>query len=543
MSSPRLLDVVSRLADQSPDAVALWDAVPGSAPLATTRRGLVERSCSVAAQLRDLGVAAGDCVGVWLPNWSDAVAAQLAALHLGAHVVGINTRYNTEEVAHVLQRANPKVVVIAHEFNGLDLFETLRQALARTQGEAPALLVVAAPGTAAAGTGEPDPAAYALPSAVRVLLPTPASGPLLPGPDGLAVAFTTSGSTGRPKLAAHHESGTTEHLLAAGRAVDFHTDDAMLGALPLSGVFGFVAAYTALLAGIPTLLEPVFKADRVVENMAALGVTHIVGGDDLVGRIADAQRTSGLRLRLRHVLMADFEGRSPELALWAESIGAVLTGVYGSSELFALTAFWPTTTSADLRGLGGGAVVSPAIEVRVADPTDDSVLGPGAEGELQFRGPNVVDAYLGDDTAMSRSMTADGWFRSGDLGTLGGPGQFRYVCRAGDALRLRGFLVDPAEIELRLVEHEDVALAKVVGAPAANGRGSVAVAFVVPREGRHPSAGALTAWCAATLAKFKVPEEVRFLDEMPTTSGTNGTKIRTAALRELVAAERTTDVH
>lgn len=543
MSSPRLLDVVMQLADESPEAVALWDTVPDSAPLPVTRHGLLERSCSVAALLRGLGVGPGDCVGVWLPNWSDAVAAQLAVLHLGAHVVGINTRYNTEEVTHVLDRAKPKALLIAHEFNGLDLVGTLRQALERTQTSAPNLLVVTAPGTAISGADVPDTTAYALGSRVRILLPTPASGPLTPGPEGLAVAFTTSGSTGRPKLAAHHERGTTEHLLAAGRAIAFREGDAMLGALPLSGVFGFVAAYTALLAGIPTLLDPVFKADRVVENMAAVGVTHIVGGDDLVGRIADAQRATGLRLRLRQVLMADFEGRSPELATWAESIGAVLTGVYGSSELFALTAFWPTNTPADLRGVGGGAVVSPAIEVRVADPTDDAVLGAGAEGELQFRGPNVVDAYLGDDTAMSRSVTADGWFRSGDLGTLVGPGKFRYVCRAGDALRLRGFLVDPAEIELRLVEHEDVVLAKVVGAPAANGRGSVAVAFVVPRAGRHPSAAALTTWCAATLAKFKVPEEVRFLDEMPTTSGTNGTKIRTAALRELVAAERTTDVH
>lgn len=538
MSAPRLLEVVNRLADEQPDAVALWDSVPGAAPRPVTRGELVLRSGTVAAHLHDLGVGAGDCVGVWLPNWSDAVAAQLAALHLGAHVIGINTRYNTEEVAHVLDRARPTAILVAHDFNNLDLVGTLRQALDRTGRDAPHLIVVTAPG-APSGMTATDQTAYAMGSRVVALTPVAAPRALTPGPGGLAVAFTTSGSTGRPKLAAHEEAGTAEHLLAVGRAVGFQPSDAMLGALPLSGVFGFVAAYTALLAGVPTLLEPVFDADRVVENMAALGVSHIVGGDDLVGRIADAQRASGQRLRLRQILMADFEGRSPELARWAEGMGAVLTGVYGSSELFALTAFWPTHTEQSLRGVGGGTIVSPAIEVRVADRSDDSEVPPGAEGELQFRGPNVVDAYLGDDTAMPRSVTADGWFRSGDLGILVEPGTFRYVCRAGDALRLRGFLVDPAEIELRLVEHADVALAKVVGAAAPDGRGTVAVAFVVPREGRHPTAECLTAWCAQTMAKFKVPHEVRFLAEMPTTSGTNGTKIRTSALRELVAREPT----
>jgi fatty-acyl-CoA synthase len=313
----------------------------------------------------------------------------------------------------------------------------------------------------------------------------------------------------------------------------------MLGALPLSGVFGFVAAYAALLAGVPVLLEPVFRAPGVISDMAELGVTHVVGGDDLIGRIADEQRRAGTRLALRHVLIADFEGRTPELAEWAEDIGSALSGVYGSSETFALTAFWPVDTAPELRTAGGGQVVTPAIEIRIADPLTEQVLPDGEQGELQLRGPNVVDAYLGDPSVMTRSFTADGWFRTGDLAVRTGPDAFRYVCRIGDVLRLRGFLVDPAEIELRLIAHEAVALAKVVGAPARDGHGTEAVAFVVLEPGRTATEDELREWCAATLAKFKVPTEVRFLDEMPTTSGTNGTKIRAAALRELAAVERT----
>jgi fatty-acyl-CoA synthase len=181
-------------------------------------------------------------------------------------------------------------------------------------------------------------------------------------------------------------------------------------------------------------------------------------------------------------------------------------------------------------------VVHPGIRVRVADPVTEEALPPGQEGELQFRGPNVVDAYLGDDAAAARAFTSDGWFHSGDLGTLVDDGVFAYVCRMGDALRLRGFLVDPSEIEMRLAAHPDVHTAKVVGITGADGA-TVAVGFVVAEEGRAPSTAELRTWCADGLARFKVPDTIHVIDEMPTTSGTNGRKIRAATLREWAQGE------
>ena len=117
-------------------------------------------------------------------------------------------------------------------------------------------------------------------------------------------------------------------------------------------------------------------------------------------------------------------------------------------------------------------------------------------------------------------------------------GVFGYVCRMGDALRLRGFLVDPAEIELRLAAHADVHTAKVVGIAGQDGA-TRAVGFVVPAGGAAPDPAALREWCASALARFKVPDVVHVIDAMPTTSGTNGTKIRAATLREW-AQERAT---
>lgn len=536
MSAPRLLDVFTDLVAAEPDAVVLYDGHAGRAPARTvTRQQLSTLAATMAEDLHALGIGEGDCVGVWLPNWSDAVATQLAALAVGAHVIGINTRYNVDEVAHVLKMAAPKAVVIAHDFMNLNLLDRFRTAHDAAGTEAPTALVVTAPGAPPAqGVEEYDlgNGAVAFPRS------TGASG-LRPCPvPGLAVAFTTSGSTGRSKLAAHDELGTGEHVLATGARIGLGAGDVMLGALPLSGVFGFSSAMAAIFAGASVLLEPVFDAAGVLADMVHHRVTHIVGADDLLGRIAGAWHTERPDLALTWIGIADFEGRSQELAAWAEAeLGASVAGVYGSSELFALTAFWPSEYPAEVRWTGGGRVVMPSIEVRVADPVSNEVLADGQEGELQFRGPNVVNAYLGDPGIEAHAFTSDGWFRSGDLGSLVAPGTVRYVCRMGDVLRLRGFLVDPSEIESRLAAHPAVHLTKVVGVPGADG-GTTAVAFVVPRGPAQPGEDELKQWCAQTLAKFKVPTRVHVIDQMPTTSGTNGTKIRAAALREMAIKER-----
>jgi acyl-CoA synthetase (AMP-forming)/AMP-acid ligase II len=143
----------------------------------------------------------------------------------------------------------------------------------------------------------------------------------------------------------------------------------------------------------------------------------------------------------------------------------------------------------------------------------------------------VVDGYLGGEAP--DVFRADGWFRSGDLGVLVDEGAFVYVCRMGDALRLRGFLVDPAEIEVRLAAHPGVHTAKVVGVADSEGA-TVAVGFVT-LEPDAGDPGDLRAWCAEMLAPFKVPVAVHVLDEMPTTSGTNGIKIKAAELREVAS--------
>lgn len=532
-----LISTLRQLVASQPDAPMLIDAGE-TASTTVDRQTAWNRVAALQQDLKGQGVGAGDCVAVWLPNWSDAVMWQFAAASLGAHVIGVNTRYNTTEVAHVMTMAAPKVIAVAYDFLTIDFRRKLRDAAEQSKTQMPSVALVTGPG----GVTEIDQQirdSYDVGGGVWVpstVVPEAAQETITDAeqPEQLVVAFTTSGSTGMPKLAAHSAAGVLHHAQQVAEKAGFTTGKVNLAALPLSGVFGFSPAMAAIVGGAAVLLEPVFNESKIAEHMETHRVTHVVGGDDIVGRIVHAWTQEPREpSSLERLLIADLYGRANELCSWVEeTLGATSAGVYGSSEVFALAAFWPTDEPVTHRFTSGGRPVSEGIKVRAADATTGEIVQSGETGELQFQGPNVVDAYLGNEQAYAESFTADGWFRTGDLGVVAEDGGFQYSSRLSDALRLRGFLVKPAEIEARLIEHQDIDSVKVVGRTADSGE-TEAVAFVTVKDGSVLGEKQVRKWCAETLAGFKVPRRIYVLDEMPTTVGTNGTKIRAKALREM----------
>ena len=421
-----------------------------------TFRGLRAAAGALAGDLAAWGVGRGDVVALWLPNVLEHVVAEFALAGLGAAALGVNTRYGEHEVAHLLERAEPVGVVVPHRFLDLDFVGRLRGPWVGWVG------VAGAPVDA-------DLAGFDVGGGVHRLPDPTASGPL---PDhGRAedpvAYFTTSGSTGAPKLAGHPQQAVVEHGVNVARAFDMRPGDAVHLALPLCGVFGFSTAFGMLAGGGTCVLEPVFDPDRMARDIVAHGVTHLVGGDDLLGRLMTSRQADPVGVaRLSSGGHRRFRGRAADVARWAEEqVGVALCGVYGASELFALIATWPADLPLAERVPAGGVPVSPGIEVRAVDPESGAVCAPGDAGELQFRGYPVTSGYLGGPPV---PIDAEGWFASGDLGSTTAEGSFHYRCRAGDALRLRGFLVEPAEIESFLMEQDGVDIAKVVGAPASD---------------------------------------------------------------------------
>jgi acyl-CoA synthetase (AMP-forming)/AMP-acid ligase II len=478
---------------------------------------LLERSSRLAGGLGRLGFRRGDRLANWLPNGIDWLVLHFAAARLGLNCPLVNTRYRAAELEHVLRAAEPRGLAIHPGFHGIDFAATLA-------GAGRAVEHVLTPGDLAdlGSSGTTAPAA---------------------GAGDVAVLFTTSGTTASPKLAGHDQRGIVKHARACAGAFDVRAGDVMLLALPLCGAFGFVGAMAALSAGAALVVQAVFDARETVALLERHGVTHFFGSDAMLRAVLDAAAGDrGPFERWRWGCHANFGGQPLELVRRAEAeAGVRLHGTYGSSECFAMMSRWPAGAPAEVRAPAGGFLVSDEMQVRACDPETGRPLARGEPGELQFRGYNVMTGYHGNPTATAAAFTEDGWYRSGDLGQVDEGGSFLFLSRLKDSLRVRGYLVDPLEIEEELERHPAVEVAQVVGARLP-GEGDVPVAFVKLRPGASAAPEELTSRCRERLAAYKVPRLVRLVEEFPVVDGPNGRKIQKVRLREIAADQLATEM-
>jgi fatty-acyl-CoA synthase len=232
---------------------------------------------------------------------------------------------------------------------------------------------------------------------------------------------------------------------------------------------------------------------------------------------------------------AAFQPGWRELAAEMEERDVPLYGLYGSSEVQALFSIGrKEDTFADRIECGGWPMSEDAV-VRVRDHLTGELARPGELGEIEISAPSRFLAYFNNPEATADAMTADGFFRTGDLGRLRGNGSFIYETRAGDAMRLGGFLVAPVEIEDELKSCKGVADAQVVEVDL---KGQArCVAFVIADAATQPKEEQLTAHLRERLAGYKVPAYIFLVDAFPVTESANGVKIQRAKLREM-AMER-----
>ena len=474
-----------------------------------TRRELAEASDRAAALLNSLGLTRGDVVALWLPDGPAWLQFLFAAACQGILVVPISTRYRRAEALHVIAVSRAKAVVAASNFLGMAFAQIVRD----MQGEVTTLQHV---------VEVSDLTRFHAGLDGRV---TPTG-----QPEDLLCTFSTSGTTGAPKLAVHDQQSCRAHATTVAAAFDIRPGDKTLCALPLYGVLGFFQALATLAGGGACVLMPVFNAADAASAIERHGVTHMFGSDGMLDPMLNAPAANLSTWRAGG--FADFAGLTDRVMRTAEDRwGLRLVSLYGSSECFSLMAARSPAEPIEARSLPGGRPVSDTIAFRVVDLENGAPVAAGTAGELQIRGYNVMPGYLNNESATAQSFTADGWFRTGDL-AYAQDDAFVFLSRIGDGLRLRGYLVDPTEIEAFLCRHPTVAAAQVVGVRRP-GEGDVAVAFVC---GDRPiSEAELLSYCRDGIANYKIPRRIVQLDAFPVIEGPNGTKIRKAALRERAA--------
>jgi fatty-acyl-CoA synthase len=510
---PQLLE---RAAEHDPERLALVMPEPAGERRMSYGQ-LAADSARLAVGLARLGLRRGDRILVWLPNLPEWFVAQFAAARLGLTVVAVNTRYRGSEIAGIERASNARAVVLAEGFLGIEFLSMAEEASHHTRLEY--VIDVAAEGWALSFAGQ--------------LADGPSPSQAWPG--DIAAVFCTSGTTAAPRLAAHDQQSIVEHARNVAAATGMRPGDALLLALPAAGVFGFSGAMAALAAGATLVLQPVFDAGVALTLLERYHITHFYGPDAMLQAVLEAAggRHPGFAL-WRWGAFANFTTGQPQrlVARAEEQAGVRLHGTYGSSECFALMSTWPLEAPAATRARGGGYLVSPNMGVRCVAPGTCAPRPLGEPGELQFRGYNVLSRYLDHPEATAASMTADGWFRSGDLGQVQPDGAFVYLARLTDSLRLGGYLVDPQEVEEQLQAHPAVEIAQLVGVWREQ-KGDVPVAFVQLRPGARADEPDLLGFARHRMASYKVPRRVLFVHEFPSTDSANGRKIQKSRLREI----------
>jgi acyl-CoA synthetase (AMP-forming)/AMP-acid ligase II len=518
--TPLLQDL---LADAS-DAPAL--RVLGSPHPGLSREELLRDGVAASRYLAGQGFGRGDVLAVWLPNTLSWMQLLFAAADLGVLLIPISTRYKAAEVRHLLEVSKARAIVVPARFLEQDYVGIAEQLCA----EVPTLRRVFVQ----------ENLDLCLPWHANQEEATTTSTSELARSDWgdhLLSCFSTSGTTGYPKLAAHAHGSITRHAFKVAQALDLHDGDVMLCPLPLYGVFGYMAALAALAGGASCVLMPVYDMNDAVQAIREHRVTHMIGSDAMFDAMLSAQGADFSSWR--RGVQADFVGLPLQVTRRGDALGIKFSGTYGSSECYSLMSFQDWDGPAESRALSGGIPHDEQTKVRIIDPETGTQAKPGDAGEIQIYGPNVLAGYLNNPQASAKAMTSDGWYRSGDLGYQEQGGGFVYLARMGDSLRLRGYLVNPAEIETCLMQHPAVLGAQVVGVNRP-GAGDLAVAYVVAAELNEVDLGAqaqfereLIQYCKDRLASYKVPQRVILIAEFPSINGPNGIKIQKRQLREM----------
>lgn len=490
---------------------------------------LEEESRRVAAGIRARGVGPGDRVGIWLPNCPAYVLLYFACARLGAVAVAVNTRYRSVEVEDIIGRACCKALACWPGFRGIDFAGVLRDVDPAVLRRLGFLIVYGEEGEGVAI--HPAPAAVEA-VGFAALMDAPAMEQDFSTPESPCNIFTTSGTTKAPKFVLHKQSVIVRHARDVARGFGYDTAEArLLQTVPLCGVFGFNQYLGTVAGGATSVMMPAFEAGEAARLIREHRVTHTCGADEMADRLLAVSDEARPLPSLRHFAYARFNAALVDIVERAEARGLTLCGVYGSSEVQALFSVQPADAPADQRKLGGGIPVATDASIRARHPETGEVLSHGEPGDLEIRAPSMMVGYDGNEEATRTVFTEDGYFRTGDLGYSCEDGSFVYLSRAGDVLRLSGFLVNPAEIEAHLLTHEAVGGCQVVGAETR--RGTAAVAFVTLKPGAEADEERLRGHCKGALAGFKVPARVFVIDAFPTTESANGTKIQRGKLREM----------
>jgi acyl-CoA synthetase (AMP-forming)/AMP-acid ligase II len=482
--------MIQLLARGAEDAPAI--GTPGRAWL--THGGLRALAARTVADLNAVGIGRGDRVAMVLPNGPEMAAAFLAVA-CGATTAPLNPAYRGDEFDFYLSDLNAKALLIQQ---GMD---SPARAVAAQRG-IPVIELV--PGEGAAG-------AFSLVAPAGMA--GPAARPGMAEAEDVALVLHTSGTTSRPKIVPLRQVNITASAAHIGHFLELAPEDCCMNIMPLFHIHGLIAAVlSSVAAGGSVSCTPGFNAfkffawyDEVRPSWYTAVPTMHQALLPLAGRNAEIIARGRLRL-----IRSSSASLPPQVMTALEEVFHVpVIESYGMTEAAHQMASNPLPPRAHFAGSVG---VAAGPEVAIMDD-EGNLLPSGGLGEIVIRGRNVTAGYEANPEANAKAFT-NGWFRTGDQGTIDADGYLRLTGRLKEIINRGGEKVSPLEVDEVLMDHPAVAQVVTFAMPHSK-LGEEVAAAVVLREGAVLEEAGLRAFAGERLAPFKVPRRIVFLGEIP----------------------------
>jgi acyl-CoA synthetase (AMP-forming)/AMP-acid ligase II len=509
MAGLRIVDLLWQDVRQFPGKVAL--RIDGEA------RSFRELGARVQALAAELGktIRPGDRVGLWFHNCHAWVESFLALNALGAVSVPVNTRLTGAELKQIFEVAQLHALITTPHYRKRHYAEEARAVL-RDAGRHVRIW-------------EADDALP--PSQWRQAeLGLPASRSTARTPDDVFCIQYTSGTTSIPKgvmLANAAYIATAAHVARCQRLTP---NSRFISAGPFFHCSGSMHALTTcLLAGCTLNSLSIWDPERFLDEVAEhrCDVSHMVYYRDVLALGSPTARARLVSMQVTHDL-----GTPGFLRRIHDELGIPgISNLYGMTETCGEFTMWFPDDPLELR-IGGNGRPQAGNEVRIADPESLQEVRTGDTGEIQMRGLTLSRGYFENPAAQAAAFTADGWFRSGDLGRIGEEGQLVYVARLKEMIRVGGENLAPAEVEQALRDICGTSAVCVLGVPDDRLDEVPAAVVVRPAHCDWPQA---MAQLRQRLAGFKIPRAVYLADELPITA-TN--RVQRATLKAWIEQER-----
>lgn len=470
------------------DRVALVDGPSGRSLTFGGLRDAVQR---LAGGLIERGYAPGRTIALMAPNLPEYAVVFHAVAWAGGTVTTINPTYTAPEVHHQLVDSGAELLITVAPF--LDT--------ARAAAEETGVRDIAVIGGADGATGLDD------------LMGQPLTAQVPVDPDEHVVVLPySSGTTGLPKGVMLTHKNLVVNVDQGLAAIPVAEGEPTVAFLPFFHIYGQTVFLNLYLAGggMPITL-PRFDLELFLRLVQDHRTPRIFSVPPVAIALAKHPMVDQFDLSAVRVVFSAAAPASASLTdAVAARLGVTAIQAYGMTELSPVSHTVPE--HAPRPGAVGTSV--PSTECRIVDPDTLQDVPPGAEGELWVRGPQVMKGYLNNPEATAKTITPDGWLRTGDLGVFDDDGYLYIRDRVKELIKVKGFQVPPAEVEAALLTCPGVLDAAVIGRPD-DEAGEVPEAFVVAAPGAGLTEQAVIDHLAGRLAHYKLPRRVQFIDAIP----------------------------